>query len=425
MCICTTDVRIVIMSAKIGEAEFYRGLYEAVINKNVKNLLVLAYSIWHMPISMIDIDYNLLGMYPEEEIGDETYDSIIREKRISKEFKEKFIDERYLINLHRAACPFLLDWGVAKERHRCSFPLRVDGVIYGAMSMVLDPGYVMDDYDDRCYVRIAEAAARILSLGRRSSQISATTKSLAIRFLLSGISISEETVRLYLDRKSDERRHLLVLALSSAVDSPFYAEDIVKRFRAQMSGDYINVIDDRLYVVLNASDDEELMERAYPSLKVVLSKHGDFNCYSCSPFSSLTGLPLYRKEVDFLSTLPGKELFFRDYRSMYLASFISREVQDAVLEEGKFHLLEEYDGKYGTSLTRTLEVYLSSLLDSAETSRELNIHRNTLLNRLNRIEQIASLDLSSTDDVLESIAYFVLKRYRSLTSGTEISQSSR
>lgn len=401
------------MSVKIDEATFYKGLYEAVINRSIKDLLTLAYSIWHLPISMIDIDYNLLGMYPQFPIGDETYDRIIRDKTISKEFKEKFIDEKYLINLHKCTRPFVLDWGVAVINHRYSFKLSVDGIIYGAVSMVLMDNTEMDDDDERCYIRLAEAAAKILSQSRHSGEMSATTSSLLIRFLLSGIDVSGATAELYLGGRN-RKRHLLVLVRSSVIDSPFYAEDIVRFFRTRMNGSYINLIGDRLYIVLNADNDEELIETEYSTLKSSLSKHGNFSYCVSSPFSDITKLPLYRDEVDFLAKLPGKELFFSDHLSLFIASFIPAGIRAELISENRINLLNKYDRKYGTELEKTLKRYLWNLLDSAATSTELNIHRNTLLNRLNRIEQITSVDLSKKNDVLEIIAYFIMKEYNSL-----------
>ncbi len=401
------------MSVKIDEATFYKGLYEAVINRSIKDLLTLSYSIWHLPISMIDIDYNLLGMYPQLPIGDETYDRIIRDKNISKDFKEKFIDEKYLINLHKCTRPFVLDWGVAVINHRYSFKLSVDGIIYGAVSMVLMNNTVPDEDDERCYMRIAEAAAKILSQSRQSGEMSATTGSLLIRFLLSGINVSGATAELYLGGRN-RKRHLLVLVRSSVIDSPFYAEDIVRLFRTQLNESYINLIGDRLYIVLNAENDEDLIENKYSTLKSSLSKHGDFSYCVSSPFSDITKLSLYRDEVDFLSKLDGNELFFSDHISLFIASFIPKRIRAEIISENRMNLLAGYDRKYGTELEKTLKRYLGNLLDSAVTSTELNIHRNTLLNRLNRIEQITGSDLSKKDDVLEIIAYFIMKEYNSL-----------
>lgn len=169
-----------------------------------------------------------------------------------------------------------------------------------------------------------------------------------------------------------------------------------------MNDSYINLIDDRLYIVLNAENDEDLIKNEYSSLKSSLSKHGVFSYSVSSPFSDITKLSLYRDEVDFLAKLPGNELFFSDHISLFIASFIPKRIRAEIISENRMNLLAGYDRKYGTELEKTLKRYLGNLLDSAVTSTELNIHRNTLLNRLNRIEQITSTDLSKRTTSLRS-----------------------
>ena len=401
------------MTGKIDDTTFYKGLYEAIINKSLNDLLLLAYSIWHMPISMIDIDYNVLGMYPEDSIGDETYDSIVNAKRIDKSVKQKFIDERYLLNLHKCTRPFVLDWGVAGKNHRYSFKLSVDGIIYGAMSMVLLDGTRMDEEDGDYYLQISVAAAKILSESKQSGQLSATSRSLVIRFLLTGIRVSDNTVKLYLGKMDDKKKkHILVLAVSSNIASPFYANDIIRGYRTfDNESSYINLIDDKLYIVLNAKSDEALMSTELEKAKRFLSSHGDFKYYISSHFNDITMLPLYKDEVDFLSSLPGEELLFDSYKSLYIISSIPENVRKAVMAKAKLHTIDEYDRKYGTYLLSTLKCYMNNLLDSKKTSEELNIHRNTLLNRLKRIEYIASINLSLKADILDAITYLLIRQY--------------
>ena len=62
--------------------------------------------------------------------------------------------------------------------------------------------------------------------------------------------------------------------------------------------------------------------------------------------------------------------------------------------------LRDYDEQHHGDLLRTLEVYLDSGNALAEASSALNVHRNTLLYRLRRIEELTGLDLRSPLDRL-------------------------
>lgn len=403
---------------KISEAEFYKSLYESVINKSINSLLILAYSIWNMPISMIDIDYNVLGMYPANKIGDKTYDEVIENNKITQEEKRKFIDERYLMSLHRCSKPFIIDWGVAVENHRYSYKLALDGINYGAVSMVLLNSYLMSDEDEAHFIKIAEAAAKILSASKASSQISATNKSLIIRFLLSGIDVNEETIKLYLEKKKKNTKYILILATNSSIDSPFYGEDIVKRLSALLKDSYVNLIDDKLYTLLEADSAEELYQAQLRSYKKTILKYAPFKLYVSAPISDLKKLKIYKEQVDFLSTLPtkpGEELHYKTYKSMHIISYIPEDIRENLLDTNKVRLIEYYDKEYGTDLKKTLKVYVNNMLDNKRTAEELNIHRNTLLNRLNRIEQVSDISLKSTSDIFGIFFYFLTESYKEKT----------
>ena len=51
-------------------------------------------------------------------------------------------------------------------------------------------------------------------------------------------------------------------------------------------------------------------------------------------------------------------------------------------------------------LVKTLEVYFNNCRNSANTARDLFIHRNTLLYRLEQISKILDLDLNNNEQVL-------------------------
>ncbi|MFR9192700.1 MAG: helix-turn-helix domain-containing protein [Anaerovoracaceae bacterium] len=51
-------------------------------------------------------------------------------------------------------------------------------------------------------------------------------------------------------------------------------------------------------------------------------------------------------------------------------------------------------------MVKTLEVYFNNCRNSVNTARDLFIHRNTLLYRLEQISKILDLDLNNNEQVL-------------------------
>ena len=59
--------------------------------------------------------------------------------------------------------------------------------------------------------------------------------------------------------------------------------------------------------------------------------------------------------------------------------------------------LAKYDNEFGTNLEKTLYIYLKSACSIKETANQLYLHRNSVIYRLRRIEEICNVDLNDTD----------------------------
>lgn len=61
----------------------------------------------------------------------------------------------------------------------------------------------------------------------------------------------------------------------------------------------------------------------------------------------------------------------------------------------------EHDQKFQSELIGTLECWIFNQLNIAETARQLFIHRNSLLYRIDKIQRILLLDLKDSDELLK------------------------
>lgn len=59
--------------------------------------------------------------------------------------------------------------------------------------------------------------------------------------------------------------------------------------------------------------------------------------------------------------------------------------------------LSDYDLERGSDLTKTLSVYFETGTNASETADRLFLHRNSLLYRLERIQELTGLDLKEPD----------------------------
>ena len=73
--------------------------------------------------------------------------------------------------------------------------------------------------------------------------------------------------------------------------------------------------------------------------------------------------------------------------------------------------IAEHDQQNNSSLLQTLKVYLLQEKSLLAASQELHIHRNTLVYRLGKIEQISGLDLNSPLIRLQGILSCLILEY--------------
>ena len=73
--------------------------------------------------------------------------------------------------------------------------------------------------------------------------------------------------------------------------------------------------------------------------------------------------------------------------------------------------LQEYDQAHSTALLHTLCVYLLQEQNLHATARQLFIHRNTLVYRLEKIKKLTGLDLREFDDAIIFKVALMVKKY--------------
>jgi len=83
---------------------------------------------------------------------------------------------------------------------------------------------------------------------------------------------------------------------------------------------------------------------------------------------------------------------FKDHVMTYLIDLIKKEDEN-VLAHPLLNALSNYDAHHGSRLYETLFVFLKNERRLSETAAELNIHRSTLIHRLERIKELLTVSL--------------------------------
>ncbi len=114
----------------------------------------------------------------------------------------------------------------------------------------------------------------------------------------------------------------------------------------------------------------------------------------------------------------GQLIFYRDHMAQQLMHFVMSEMPGETLLHPMVRKLQSYDQQNDTDLLETFKVYLNNRCNAAETSSQLHMHRNTLLNRVKRIEEI--LGQSSFDSLLETFKVYLNNRCNAAETSSQL-----
>ncbi|MCR5388454.1 MAG: helix-turn-helix domain-containing protein [Lachnospiraceae bacterium] len=87
---------------------------------------------------------------------------------------------------------------------------------------------------------------------------------------------------------------------------------------------------------------------------------------------------------------------FENHIMPYLVSLVEKG-DESILNHSCLTLLEQYDKRHGSSLYETLFVFLKNERRLKDTAAELNVHRGTLIHRLQRLDELLPVSLEQPE----------------------------
>ena len=149
-------------------------------------------------------------------------------------------------------------------------------------------------------------------------------------------------------------------------------------------------------LVLLCNIDNCSFEKQLRDIRPVILNSG-YRGGSSNSFEDLTELPHYYLQA----VLPlgsgavsvGDISPCEEYILPYMFQLLKRNARMS-LSHPSLDLLQEYDRRHHSNYAEVLYCYLKNQCSQTDTARQLNMHRSTLLRKLNRIQQMTGLDLT-------------------------------
>lgn len=217
----------------------------------------------------------------------------------------------------------------------------------------------------------------------------------------------------------------VVLLLEIPAGKENYAMEFLKSMFSAQSGDYVTAVDENTLIVIKqveAKDSYAEVAEVAETIVAMMNTEAMINVRVAygTIVEELKDVSKSYKEAKMALDV-GKIFYAEKTVTAYSTLGIGRLIYQLPINLCEMFIEEIFGGKVPEELDEetltTINTFLENNLNVSETSRQLYVHRNTLLYRLEKLEKYTGLDIRIFDDALTlKIALMVVRYMRYLES---------
>ena len=217
----------------------------------------------------------------------------------------------------------------------------------------------------------------------------------------------------------------VVLLLENPAGKENYAMEFLKSMCSAQSGDYVTAVDENTLIVIKqveAKDSYAEVVEVAETTVAMMNTEAMINVRVAygTIVEELKDVSKSYKEAKMALDV-GKIFYAEKTVTAYSTLGIGRLIYQLPINLCEMFIEEIFGGKVPEELDEetltTINTFLENNLNVSETSRQLYVHRNTLLYRLEKLEKYTGLDIRIFDDALTlKIALMVVRYMRYLES---------
>lgn len=217
----------------------------------------------------------------------------------------------------------------------------------------------------------------------------------------------------------------VVLLLEIPAGKEHYAMEFLKSMFSAQSGDYVTAVDENTLIVIKqveAKDSYAEVVEVAETTVAMMNTEAMINVRVAygTIVEELKDVSKSYKEAKMALDV-GKIFYAEKTVTAYSTLGIGRLIYQLPINLCEMFIEEIFGGKVPEELDEetltTINTFLENNLNVSETSRQLYVHRNTLLYRLEKLEKYTGLDIRIFDDALTlKIALMVVRYMRYLES---------
>lgn len=378
-------------------------LFDATTQKNMSVLAEAIHHIFQKPCLIMDLNGYILAQYPEHNIGNLLFDKSLVEKRIPYSFYDSFVKDSIFEHTEQHKKATYLNWGIHKDSPHFYAPSYINEIHVAGLSLICDQSFIPNDEYYEALNLCAKAVAMLCE--KPISQIN-SKKTFILAQIFTNAEISENTKNLiYHYFRIDPSRKMCVIV--ARLNNPSsYGKSKLSNLGYYFENNNSNLITWTnnnelifwLYNVPASALKHVSIEKIINHLHTL-----DFEIGISQLYSTLENT-IHHKEQAYLALNVGKILdpsnhvfSFDQYSSYCIANQLLNLPNKQSYIHPSYLMLEELDKESNYSNLDTLITYISSSCEVTKAAAQLNIHKSTLVYRLQKIRDICEIDLSDSN----------------------------
>ena len=389
------------MSTKINIQTCYRIILEALAaGVGIQSMTDAVFSYTKMPIHAVDISYKVIAASYESSTGSKHIDEMIGLKAVPSEVVLFDYDRLgYLDSVKKLKKSMVVDWGVV-EIPQASGAIWVNGIMEGICATTFFDPSMKDDAleinDMLCKAIAIEMERKRLTSEQDVETVHHLRNRLIFKDFFDATTVDDEESLLELGSLKPQYQFI---AINSDMNAQARFSQVKKEILSRHPNLYHLIFGECLYLMidhLEENDTTTLIE-----VGDVVKKYGCW-CGISSPFSDISQRKKFRQSaqrtLEFGRRIHPKRRIY-DFRDYFLELNAYHAMTDSDLFEAAYHLpelerLRAVDEEKGTDYYYTLKTYLVLNAAVTLTAKQLHIHRNTLIYRIGKINEIMGVDIN-------------------------------
>lgn len=378
-------------------------LFDATSQKNITALAETIYHIFQKPCLIMDVNGYILAQYPEHNIGNLLFDKSLIEKRIPYSFYDSLVEDSIFEHTEQHKRATYLNWGIHKDSPHFYAPSYIHEIHVAGLTLICEQNFLpsKEDYDslDLC----AKAVAMLCE--KPISQIN-SKKTFILSQLFTNTDLADNTKNLIHRYFHIDPSKKMCVIVSRTKNPSIHEKSKLSNLGYYFENNNSNLItwtnNNELILWLYNIHTSDLKHSSIEKITKHLHKL-DFEI-GISQLYSILGNTIHHKEQAYLALNIGKildsslHIFAFEHYSVHC---IANQLLNLPNKQSYIHpaylMLEEMDKESNYSNLDTLITYITSSFEVTKAANRLNIHKSTLVYRLQKIRDLCEIDLSDSN----------------------------